>query len=72
LKEDYFERTGKNLDDYGKSEECFDINWKQHTQTIYKTMSEAQYCPEFKDRLKLACSPEAKKWWTSMLVIWEC
>jgi len=73
LKEDYFERTGKNLDDYGKSEECeFDINWKYYTQRIYNTMSESQYCPEFKDQLKLACSPEAKNWWTSMLVIWEC
>ena len=74
VKDEYFERTGKNLDDWEEDvDKCeFDINWKQHTQTIYKTMSEAQYCPEFRDQLKLACQPEAKEWWTSMLVIWEC
>jgi hypothetical protein len=73
IREDYFERTGKNFDDIGKPEKCeFDINWKQHTQTIYNTMPEAQYCSEFRDQLKLACSPEAKAWWTDMLQLWDC
>ena len=55
-----------------QKEECFDINWKYHTQDIYKTMSESQYCPEFKNMLDIACSQEAKRWWKDMQVLWGC